>query len=95
MGRGKITMELRDKAKELLDIEISIIELRLIPYIQFLLVNQQRIQPNKINQDEREILSSWRKKGWLVGGAGGDLEVSKEFWDAMHELLWISYVVGA
>ena len=90
--RGKVTDEIRAKAKLLLGIDdISTTELRLMPYVQFVMVNNQKIEPNKINQEERDILSKWRKLGWIEGGAA-EMSISKEFWDAIHELLWLGYV---
>jgi len=92
MKRGMITDEIKLKANELLGIEDLTTEaLRLMPYIQYVMVNDQRIDPNRINQKERKILSEWREIGWIEGGAGG-LAISKDFWDAINELIWIGYV---
>ena len=90
--RGMLTIEVEQIALDVLEVtEFSQAELRLMPYVQFVLMNDQYIDPNKVTQAERDILSSWRKKGWIEGGAAG-LGVSKEFWDAMSEILWHSYV---
>lgn len=62
-----------------------------MPYIQFVMMNEQRIDPRKINEKERDILSGWRARGWIEGGAS-ELSVTKEFWDAMSEILWLGYV---
>jgi len=63
MARGAITNEIKGKAQDLLGIEdMSVKELRLMPYIQSVMVNDQKIDPNKINSEERKILSGWRKK---------------------------------
>lgn len=89
--RGALTDSIKAKSKELLGYEISLRELRLMPYVHFVMGNEQRIDPNKINEEERKILSSWREKGYIEGGAGG-LTITKEFWDAMCEILWLGYV---
>ena len=90
--RGKITEEIEKKAKELLGIDkIETREYRLMPYIQYLATNSENIDPNKINQDERRILTEWRVKGWIGGGCS-DLTLSKKFWDAISELIWLGYV---
>jgi hypothetical protein len=46
---------------------------------------------NKVNAEERAILSDWRKRGFIDGGASG-LGMTKAFWDAMNEILWMGYV---
>jgi len=89
--RGKLTEEIKQKSKELLGYEITQIELRLMPYVQFVMMNDQKIDPNKINQEERVILSQWIEKDFIDGGAGG-LSISKDFWIAINEICWISYV---
>lgn len=89
--RGALTDNIKKKSKETLGYEISLRELRLMPYVQFIMMNDQKIDPNKINQEERNILSSWREKGYIEGGASG-LAVTKEFYDAVSEILWLGYV---
>ena len=89
--RGMLTEEIINQATELLGHPITQRELRLIPYIQYIMVNDQRIAPAKISAEERNILSSWRKLGYIEGGAGG-MKISKLFWDAISEIMWLSYV---
>ena len=94
MSRGKLTDEVKAKALEVLGYEIDQVELRLFPYAQYVMMNDQKLDPNKISREERTILSKWREKGFMEGGAGG-MAITKEFWDAMGEILWISYVAGS
>lgn len=89
--RGQITAQIIAKAKELLGVEITQGDLRLMPYVQYCVMNGQNIEPSRINQKERELLSVWRFRGWIEGGAS-DLAVSKKFYDAMSEILWLGYV---
>ncbi|HRW21576.1 MAG TPA: hypothetical protein P5509_06355 [Bacteroidales bacterium] len=89
--RGQLTDRIREKSKELLGYEITQQELRLIPYLQYVIVNEQRINPNNINAEEREILSKWRKAGYIEGGASG-LGMTKEFWNIITELIFLGYV---
>ena len=89
--RGQLTDEIKQKSKELLGYEITQTELRLMPYIQYVMMNEQRIDPKRINQDEREIKSKWREAGYIEGGASG-LAVTKEFWDIICELVFRGYV---
>lgn len=49
------------------------------------------VKPEKINQEEREILSKWRKAGHIEGGASG-LAITKEFWNICSELVFTAYV---
>ena len=89
--RGQLTKRIKEKAKELLGYEIDQAEFRLMPYIQYQMMNEKRIDPNKIKQEERSILSKWREAGHIEGGASG-LGITKEFWDIINELLFLGYV---
>jgi len=90
--RGKLTKEIKLKAKELLGIEdMSVDELRLMPYLQYVMMNEQMLDLRKINNVDRKIFSSWRENGWVTGGAS-EMTITKKFWDALNELMWISYV---
>ena len=90
-GRGQLTDRIREKSKELLGYEITQQELRLMPYLQYQMVNEQRINPNSINTDERKLLSKWRELGYIEGGAIG-LGITKEFWNIITELIFLGYV---
>jgi len=90
-GRGQLTQRIKDKSKELLGYEIDVIELRLFPYINFVMTNDQRIDPNKISPDERKILKKWKDAGYIEGGVSG-LRISREFWDILCEIVFLGYV---
>ena len=93
--RGKVTQEIKMKAKYLLDIDsISATALRLMPYMQYCLVNNTNLNNNNMNENEKRILKEWRKKGFITEGAP-DFAVTKKFWDAMGELIWLGYVRDA
>lgn len=92
--RGQLTDAIKAKAQELLGHEITQRELRLMAYVQSIMVNDQVIDTRKINGDERTILSEWRQKGYIEGGAGG-MSISKDFWDAIHQIMWLGYVAFA
>lgn len=91
MTRGKLSDKCQKKAIEVLGREISLLELRVMPYIQYVMMNEQRIEPAKINTEERKILSEWRKQGHIEGGSSG-LSVTNYFWRAINEILYIAYV---
>ncbi len=91
--RGMLTKEIKSMSLKLLGYKISQTELRLMAYVQYVMCNEQRIDIRKINQEERTILLTWRAKNYIKGGASG-LAITKEFWDAICELVWLGYVVG-
>lgn len=90
--RGQLTQRIKDKSKELLGYEISLAELRLLPYVQYVSVNDQKFDLNKINAEELDILSNWHEKGYLEGGQVTSLKVTKEFWSILNEILFLGYV---
>lgn len=89
--RGMLTDRIKVKSRELIGREISSTELRLIPYIQYVMVNDHKIDPRKINQEELEIMSLWRNAGYLEGGLS-EMGITREFWDFMNEILFLGYV---
>lgn len=89
--RGQLTDRIKDKSKELLGYEIDQTELRLMPHIMHVMMNNQKLQPEKINAAERKILAKWKKKGYCEGGATG-LAISKTFWHILCEIVFLGYV---
>lgn len=101
--RGQLTDRIKTKSAELLGYEISQVELRLMPYIQYQLVNDQKLKPESLNKQEREILAKWVNMGYILDGVsectgrpmmseGAKLTVTKRFWDSILEILWLGYV---
>lgn len=89
--RGSLTERIKAKSKELLGYEITQAELRLMPYIQYVMVNDQRISIRHCNQDDRDILKKWREAGHIEGGASG-LQITEEFWNIICEIVRLGYV---
>jgi len=89
--RGCLTDRIKRKSKELLGYEINQLELRLMPYIQYSILNDRRVNPNHVSPEERPILSKWREAGHITGGAS-EMTMTKKFWDAVSEILWLGYV---
>ena len=89
--RGMLTERVKAKTKELFGYEFTIKELRLLPYLQYVMMNTQILEPKHIDCEERKILSKWRKAGYVEGGASG-MAITKEFWDKMNAVLWLGYV---
>lgn len=52
------------------------------------------ISPDKVNGEERLILQKWTQLGFLKSPST-ELQISKEFWDGMNEILWLGYVESA
>jgi hypothetical protein len=101
--RGQLTDRIKQRSAELFGYEISQKELRLMPYLQYQLVNEQRLKPEHLNEDDREILAKWVSKGYILDGVseckgrpmmseGVKLKITKEFWDSILEILWLGYV---
>lgn len=91
VGRGMLTTDVQKIAKMMIGRGITLRELRLIPYIQYVMCNDRKLKIQCINEEERGILQQWKKQGHIQGGACG-LAVTKHFWDFMCEVLFIAYV---
>ena len=91
MARGMMTDKVKEKSMELLGREISILELRLLPYLQFVLLNGKIIEIRKINVQELNAIRMWQEEGHITGNIP-EINVTKEFWDAMCEIIYIAYV---
>ena len=66
--RGALTEEINKIAEKMIGRKITQTELRFIPYIQYVMLNSQKIEIPKINSEEREILEEWKKEGFIEGG---------------------------
>lgn len=98
--RGELTHEINDLAIKHIGRELTLTELRFIPYIQHVMVNDQYIEPEKINGAERKILSRWMEEGLVLRKSTTTksvrmrtyIMITKEFWDFICEALWLGYV---
>lgn len=91
--RGQLNDKIQELAKGFLGREITTTELRLYPYLDYVMKNEQKIEPIHINQEDRGILRILKNEGHIEGGASG-LSMTKEFYDYINQVLWFSYVVG-
>jgi len=89
--RGELTDRIKAKSLELMGREISTTELRLMPYIMFVMTDGHRVDRATINGQERDILQQWRDAGYIAGGASG-LSITNEFWNILTELVFLGYV---
>ena len=101
--RGQLTQRIKEKSKNLLGYEINKTELRLMPYLHYQLVNEKRLKPEHVNEEERQILKKWLKKGHILNGVSAGkgrpamsidekLEITKEFWNILNEIIFLGYV---
>ncbi|MFZ7174001.1 hypothetical protein ACLSYX_04110 [[Pasteurella] aerogenes] len=90
-GIGMLTDEIKEKSIHLVGYGINQKELRLMPYLQYCVINDLDIEQRRINSDEREILMNWEKLGF-INSPLSDLKIKKSFYDAICELIFIGYV---
>lgn len=64
-GRGQITPELEVMAKEKLGITLTVRSLRLLPYMQYVLMNGGQLNRRSVNDDERALLDHWDDLGLI------------------------------
>jgi len=91
--RGVLTDKIKEISKKMIGREIDRTELRLAAYAQYVMTNNQKLDPNCVTQEERVILREWRDAGFMEGGASG-MAIAKEFWDFICEIIFEGYVVG-
>lgn len=92
INRGCLTDEIQNLAKEYLGREITTTELRLYPYIDYCIKNGGYMDRSKMNGEEIDILHNYNEKIQLRRDRCGYVSVTKEFYDYMQKVLWISYV---
>ena len=89
--RGNLTPRIKEKSKELLGYTIDSTELRLMPYIQYQMTNEHRIDRLLISSYDAVILKKWEALKY-VWGPYTDLKISKKFWDIINEIIYLGYV---
>lgn len=90
-NRGELTPFIKARMEAFLGRETTVAELRLLPYIGFVMVNDRAIDPKKVNREERDILALWRAAGYIEGGMSG-LALTREFYDFVQDILFFGYV---
>lgn len=88
----KLIEEVKTKSKEFLGYELNVTGIRLIPYIQYCLLNNRYIESRKTNNKEKLLISKWIDEGYIIGDVYNSFTVTKEFWNFMCDILWLSYV---
>lgn len=90
--RGELMEEAKGVAKRLLGIDLTLRELRLLPYVQHLAVDHAAIDRQKVSDEEAAILLDWIEKDWIKGTWFSRVVPSLEFWRAITEILYVTYV---
>lgn len=88
--RGELTPTIAQKMEKFLGREATQKELRLYPYLAHVMVNDRKIEPIRIDQPEREILSKLRAEGHIEGGASG-LAMTREFFLFISDVVFDAY----
>lgn len=91
-NRGELTPLIQEKAKAFWGRNITQTELRLYPYIYYCCINERKLDPRKINLEEREIIQLWKAVGHFEGGMTG-INMTREFFDFINDIQWHSYFV--
>ena len=92
MGRGQLTTKVIKVAKEQLGYKIDVTELRLMPYLQYCMMNSEAIVRAKINSDDFEVLKKWETKGFLdFNITEGRFKITEKFYRAIMEILLVAY----
>jgi len=89
--RGALTDKIQEIAVKHTGSKITQEELRLLPYVQYVMMNGQKLDIAKISSSERDILKKWKDAEYIEGGASG-LAITREFWDFMCDILFEAYV---
>lgn len=100
-GRGMLTDRVKAASMKAFGYEIDQIELRLMPYFHFIMLNEQRVERDKLNSFERMVLDKWNDAGYISGGTSRALldghvsdlvTCTPEFWAGINEMLYLAYV---
>ena len=91
-GRGKLTEKIQEIARYRIGREITTTELRLYPYLDFVIKNDQKIDERRINNEEKKLLYILMQEKHIDNL--NFLSMSKEFYYYIQEVLWEAYVVG-
>jgi len=89
-GRGMLTDEVQDVARAVLGREITMTELRLMPYMVHCLLDGGKV--NNLKLDEHSVLRQWEAEGFLRITNNRTACVTLEFWTAMTRILAEGYV---
>jgi hypothetical protein len=91
---GMLTPEVEILGKSFLGKNLTLQELRLIPYLDYCTKNRI-FDPARINRDDQDIISGWEKRGFIYVSSSppnGHVYIRRDFYNFMNEILWLAYV---
>lgn len=95
--RGCLTDEVKKLSKDLFGYEISREELRLMPYVFTRLLDNVRIERERISREENRILNEWERKKFIhieSDVKGRRVFSTVLFYEAMSKILMVGYAKG-
>lgn len=93
--RGILNDEIISIATPFFNSDFTTKHLRLLPYIDYCLKNGGKINLASINKEEYFIIDEWEDKKFITlnkNNCNIIITCSKEFYDIMQQIMWISYV---
>jgi len=95
MARGCLSKAVQEVAQKFWGRDITVRELRLIPYLHCTMCNEQRIDSRRLSFEEINLVMEWESAGYISYKCDGSdhMTVTKEFWDFMCDVMWLSYVL--
>lgn len=88
-GRGRYDADRAAKHKEFLGRDLTLEDIRLIPYIQYCVVNHNQLDRSEMDANERKLVNDWVERGWLEKFP--HVIPSREFWQFMCDVLFDFY----
>ena len=92
--RGQLTEQIKAYSKMKMGYEIGVSELRLMPYIQYYMMNSHKLDSPRLNDIGIGILDRWQACGYITGPLyeSSGLHITKDFWDIICEICYMGYV---
>lgn len=99
--RGALNDAAVARYKEATGRELTVAELRLLPFIAYTVTNEGYFWSNRVNDEEMQILRDLTDSGWILlerkqGQVGAfNLAVSDGYWNTLSRVLATTYVITA
>lgn len=81
----------RARFEELTGVRLDRKNIRLLPYIQYVLMNEQVFDISKITLQENAIIQELKSKGCLIDHKGR-IRCTLDFWTVLNDVLYLAYV---